>query len=145
MVTLPDSFMMSLAEFGKRLGADLAFQGGRCNFTVDGAVEVELDYDEEAQVVIAWATVGYAPQDEWQGERARALLAWNELDADNGGFSLAMDPETRIVVAHDNRPAELFDSEDRLAAWIGALTELVERIRVDFGRRFPCNDFVEEM
>ena len=145
MMTLPASFLTSLAEFGKMLGADLAIQDGRCNFTVDGAVEVELDYVEDAHVVIAWATVGYAPEDEWQGERARALLAWNELDADNGGFSLAMDPETRVVVAHDNRPAELFDSADRLAAWVGALTELVERIRIDFGRRFPCNDFVEEV
>jgi len=140
MMTLPESFNISLAEFGKKLGTDLALEDGRCIFTVDGAIDVEIDYVDEAHIAIAWATVGYAPEDEYQAERARALLALNELDAPNDGFSISMDPETRLVIAHDHRPAELFDSADRLAAWIGALVDLVNRIRADFEKRFPCAD-----
>ena len=145
MMTLPDSFNLTLADFGKTLGVELAIEDGRCNFTVDGTVEVELDYLDDAHVVVAWAVVGVALEDQLAGARAKALLALNELDAPNGGFSVAMDPETRRVVAHDHRPAELFDSADRLAAWIDALVELVNRIRRDFELRFPCADVEDEV
>ncbi len=141
MMTLPDGFNASLAQFGETIGTDLKMVDGRCSFVVDDRFEVELDYVDEAHVVVAWATVGIAPDDEWKDERANALLAFNEIDADNGGFSISMDPETRRVIAHDNRPAELFDTADRLAVWIETLVVLVGRIRYDFAERFPCNDF----
>ncbi|MBP5640779.1 MAG: type III secretion system chaperone [Victivallales bacterium] len=140
MMPLPDSFNASLAEFGKTLGIELMLEDGRCNFIVDDTIEVELDYIEDAHVVVAWATVGLAIEDNYQGERARALLALNELDAPNGGFSISMDPEMRRVIVHDHRPAELFDSADRIAVWIGALVDLVYHIRNDFEKRFPCAD-----
>ena len=140
MMPLPKSFNMSLEEFGKTLGIDLAIEDGRCNFIVDDAIEVEIDYLEDAHVVIAWAIIGFAPEDDYQGDRALALLALNELDAPNGGFSVSMDPETRRVIAHDHRPAELFESGDSIAAWIGALVDLVNQVRNDFAKRFPCED-----
>ena len=140
MMSLPDSFNMSLEKFGEKIGIDLALEDGRCSLTVDDAIEVEIDYLEDAHVVIAWATVGLAPEDDFQGDRARALLALNELDAPNGGFSLSMDPENRRIIAHDHRPAELFESGDRIAAWIGALVDLVNHVRDDFAERFPCED-----
>ncbi len=140
MMPLPDSFNISLEDFGKTLGMELSLEEGRCNFIVDDTIEVEIDYIDDAHVVIAWATVGYAPEDNFQGDRARALLALNELDAPNGGFSVSMDPETRRVVVHDHRPAELFDSADRFAAWIGGLVDLVNLIRNDFEMRFPYAD-----
>ena len=145
MMSNYDSFSLSLAEFGKRLGIELAMADGRCNFTVDGTVEVELDYLDDAQVVVAWSVIGLAPEDGLSGDRATALLALNELDAPNGGFSVSMDPETRRVVAHDHRAAELFDSADRLAAWIEALVALVGRVRYEFELRFPCADLEDEM
>jgi len=145
MMTLPDSFNLSLADFGKMLGVELSIEDGRCNFTVDGTVEVELDYLYDAHVVVAWAVVGVALDDQYRGARAKALLALNELDAPNGGFSVSLDPETRRVVAHDHRPAELFDSADRLAAWIEELVALVNRVRWDFERRFPCADVEDEV
>ena len=140
MMSLPESFNMSLAEFGDKLGIDLALEDGRCNFIVDDVIEVEIDYLEDSHVVVAWTTVGYAPEDEFQEERACALLALNELDAQNGGFSLSMDPDERRVIAHDFRPAELFDSGDRIAAWIDELVGLVNLIRRDFEKRFPNAD-----
>ncbi len=141
MMPLPESFLMSLKEFGEKLGIELGLEDGRCIFEVDGKLDVEIDYYEEAHVAVAWATVGVAPEDNFQDERARALLALNELGAPNGGFSISMDPETRCVIAHDNRPAELFESGDRIAAWIGALCDLVYLIRRKFEEQFPCADF----
>ena len=140
MMPLPESFNMSLAEFGEKLGIELALEDGHCNLIIDDTIEVEIDYYEDSHVVVAWATVGLALKDEFQEERARALLAMNELDAPNGGFSLSMDPETRRVIAHDFRPAELFESGDRIAAWIGALVDLVNYVRCDFDERFPSAD-----
>ena len=140
MISLPKSFNEALADFGRRLGVDLVLRDGRCHFVVDGTIEIERAYVEEPHVVIAWTTIGLAPEDEYQGERARALLALNAIDAPNGGFTVAMDPETRRVVAHDNRPAELFDSADRLAAWIGSLVDLTNLVRREFEKQFPCAD-----
>lgn len=139
---LAESFEMALADFGKMMGMELVLADGQCNFTVDGTVEVEIDYNEDADVAIAWAVVGYAPEDSLAADRAKALLALNELNAENGGFSLSLDPMTRRIVAHDNRPAELFDSADRMAAWIGGLVDLVNGIRNDFAVRFPATDIL---
>lgn len=139
-MTLPESFNISLDEFGKTLGLELVLEDGKCIFTVDGTIDVEIDYIDDAHVVIAWATVGLAPEDYFVAQRARALLALNELDAPNGGFSVSMDPEARLVVAHDHRPAELFDSADRLAAWIEALVDLVNLIREKFAEEYPNID-----
>lgn len=142
MMDLHDSFNMTLNEFGKTLAMELALEDGKCIFTVDGTIDVEIDYYDEADMVVAWAAVGVAPEDEYQTERAHALFALNELDAPNGGFSVSMDPETRLVVAHDHRPAELFDTADRLAAWVGALVDLVNLIRDTFEQKFPCSDML---
>ena len=144
MMHLYDSFNMTLNEFGETLGTELVLEDGTCNFTVDEAIDVEIDYYEEAETVVVWAAVGIAPEDEYQAERARALFALNELDAPNGGFSVSMDPETRLVIAHDHRPAELFDSADRLAAWVGALVDLVNLIRETFEQKFPCDMLLED-
>ena len=59
-----ESFEQCLAVFGKMLGTELVFEEDRCNFTVDGAVEVELDYYDDSDVVVAWATVGEMPEDD---------------------------------------------------------------------------------
>ena len=142
MMELPESFNLALADFGATMGAELVLAGGQCNFTVDGTVEVEIDYDDSVQMAIAWAVVGIAPEDGYAADRAKALLAMNELGEANGGFSLSLDPVTRRIVAHDNRPAELFESADRIAAWIGGLVELVKCIRADFALRFPSPDLL---
>ena len=144
MMSLYESFGMALADFGKALGVDLVLADGHCGFTVDGEVDVEIDYVGEADEVIAWATVLPAHDDEYAAERARALLALDEIDAPNGGFSVSMDPETGRVVAHDHRPAELFDSADRVAVWVDSLVRLVMRVRIDFADRFPPSDMVED-
>ena len=144
MMPLPESFKITLDEFGKTLGLELALEDGKCIFTVDGTIDVEIDYIDDAHVVIAWAVVGLAPEDFFMAQRARALLALNELDAPNGGFSVSMDPEARLVVAHDHRPAELFDSADRLAAWIEALVDLVNLIREKFAEEYPNIDMPNE-
>ena len=140
MMPLYDAFNMTLNEFGKTLGMELAIEDGKCIFTVDGIIDVGIDYNEEADVVIAWSAVGILPEDEYQAERARALFVLNELDAPNGGFSVSMDPETRLVIVQDHRPVELFDSADRLAAWFDALVDLVNLIRDTFEEKFPCTD-----
>ena len=144
MMPLYDAFNMTLNDFGETLGMELAIEDGKCIFTVDGTIDVEIDYYDEADMVVAWAAVGVAPEDEFQTERACALFALNELDAPNGGFSVSMDPETRLVIAQDHRPAELFDSADRLAAWIGALVDLVNLIRGTFEQKFPCDMLLED-
>ena len=144
MMTLYDSFNMVLNEFGKTLGTELVLEDGKCLFTIDGAIDVEIDYYEEAETVVAWAPVGIAPEDEYQAERACALFALNELDAPNGGFSVSMDPETRLVIVQDHRPAELFDSADRLATWVGALVDLVNLIRDTFEQKFPCDMLLDD-
>jgi len=144
MMPLYDAFNMTLNEFGKTLGTELSIEDGKCIFTVDGTIDVEIDYYDEADMVVAWAAVGVAPEDEFQAERACALFALNDLDAPNGGFSVSMDPETRLVIAQDHRPAELFDSADRLAAWIGALVDLVNLIRDTFEQKFPCDMLLED-
>ena len=139
-----ESFEQCLADFGKVLGTELVFEEDHCNFTVDGTVEIELDYYDDADVVVAWATVGEMPEDDLAGDRALALLAMNELGGEGGGFTLSMDAETRRVIAHDHRPAEAFESVDRIAAWLGKLVELVNVIREDFEERFPCDDIDDE-
>ena len=144
MMTSYDSFNMVLNQFGETLGAELALKDGKCIFTVDGNIDVVIDYYDEADVVVAWSAVGIAPEDEYQAERARALFALNELDAPNGGFSVSMDPETRLVIVQDHRPVELFDSADRLAAWVEALVDLVNLIRDTFEEKFPCSDMLLE-
>ncbi len=144
MMPLYDAFNMTLNEFGETLGMELSIEDGKCIFTVNGTIDVEIDYYDEADMVVAWAAVGVAPEDEFQTERACALFALNELDAPNGGFSVSMDPETRLVIAQDHRPAELFDSTDRLAAWIGALVDLVNLIRDTFEQKFPCDMLLED-
>ena len=141
MMALRDAFGMALNEFGEKLGTELALEDGRCTFTVDSTLEVEIDYMDESDVVVVWTVVGYAPEDQFQDKRARALLALNELNAPNGGFSVSMDLGTRYVIAHDNRPAELFESGDRIAAWIGALVDLVHLVRSKFAELLPCADF----
>ncbi len=140
MMPLPESFNMSLKEFGEKIGLELVMDDGKCIFTVDGMIDVEIDYVDDAHVVIAWTVVGLAPEDEYQEERARALLALNEIGAPNGGFSVSMDPETRLVIVQDHRPAEIFDTADRLAAWIEALVELVNVIRYKFEEEYPSSD-----
>ena len=139
-----ESFEQCLADFGKVLGTELVFEEDRCNFTVDGAVEIELDYYDDSDVVVAWATVGEMPEDDLAGDRALVLLALNELGGPAGGYTLSMDADTRRVIAHDNRPAEAFDSADRLAAWLDTLVELVNAIREDFAERFPCMDIDDD-
>ena len=139
-----ESFELCLADFGKALGTTLVFEEDHCNFTVDGAVEIELDYYDDSDVVVAWATVGEMPEDDLAGDRALVLLALNELGSPAGGYTLSMDAETRRVIAHDNRPAEAFDSADRLATWLETLVELVNTIREDFAERFPCMDIDDE-
>ena len=139
-----ESFELCLADFGKALGTKLVFEEDHCSFTVDGAVEIELDYYDDSDVVVAWATVGEMPEDDLAGDRALVLLALNELGGPAGGYTLSMDADTRRVIAHDNRPAEAFDSADRLAAWLDTLVELVNAIREDFEVRFPCMDIDDE-
>jgi hypothetical protein len=139
-----ESFEQYLADFGKALGTELVFEEDHCNFTVDGAVEIELDYYDDSDTVVAWATVGEMPEDDLAGDRALVLLALNELGSPAGGYTLSMDADTRRVIAHDNRPAEAFDSADRLAVWIDTLVELVNAIREDFAERFPCMDIDDE-
>ncbi|MBQ6472864.1 MAG: type III secretion system chaperone [Victivallales bacterium] len=143
MMELRDSFNETLAEFGQTLDAALALQDGHCSFTVDGTVSVQLEYLDESNTVIAWSTIGIAPEDGYQYDRARFLLALNELGAANDGFSFGLDPNTRHIIAHDHRPAELFDSADRLAAWLESLVEIVTRIRHEFAVQFPCADIDE--
>ena len=142
MMTLYDSFNMALNEFGKTLGAELALEDGKCTFTVDGTIDVSIDYYEEADMVVAWSAAGILPEDEYQAERARALFALNDLDAPNGGFSVSMDPETRLAIVQDHRPAERFESADLLAAWVNALVDLVNLIRDTFEEKFPCSDML---
>ena len=139
-----ESFEQCLADFGKVLGTELVFEDDRCEFTVDGTVEIELDYYDEADVVVAWATVGEMPEDGFAGDRALALLAMNELGGAGGGYTLSMDAETRRVIAHDHRPAEAFESADRIAAWLETLVKLVNSIREDFAERFPYEDIDDE-
>jgi hypothetical protein len=55
-----------------------------------------------------------------------------------------MDPETRLVIVQDHRPAELFDSADRLATWVGALVDLVNLIRDTFEQKFPCDMLLDD-
>ena len=139
-----ESFELCLADFGKALGTKLVFEEDHCNFTVDGAVEIELDYYDDSDVVVAWATVGEMPEDDLAGDRALVLLALNELGGPAGGYTLSMDADTRRVIAHDNRPGEAFESADRLAAWLDTLVELVNAIREDFAERFPCMDIDDD-
>jgi len=141
---LPQSFELALGDFGKKMGRELAMLNGQCNFTVDGTVEVEIDYLDDTHVVILWAVIGYAPEDGYAAARAKYLLERNAIAADNGGFSFSFDSETRRFIAHDVRPAELFDSADRIAAWVSALVAQVQRIREDFTQGFPCPDFLPD-
>ena len=144
MMSLFESFQQALAEFGEKLGMELAMEENRCNFIVDGAVEVEIVYIEEAEEAMAWSPVGFAPEDGYQEQRARALMELNELDAPNDGFTLSMDPDTRMVIAHDHRPLEMFEDSDRIAAWVHSLVGLVNVIRTQFEERFPCADLPDE-
>lgn len=145
MNTLFESFQQVLADFGKIMGTELAMNENRCNFTVDGSVEVEIDYIEEAEEVVLWSSVGYALEDGFQEQRARALIELNELDAPNAGFTISMEPEGRMVVVHDHRPLEMFENADHVAAWINSLVELVNLIRTRFEEQFPCVDLPDDM
>ena len=79
-----EQFEQVLAEFGEKLNAELKLVDDRCEFTVDGAVEIEIDYYPESDMLVAWATVGELPKDDLAGARALALLALNGLG--NGNF-----------------------------------------------------------
>ena len=132
-----EQFEQVLAEFGEKMSTELKLVDGRCSFTVDGTVEIEIDYYDAAEAVVAWSTVGELPEDELSRDRALALLAINELGSGHAGFTISMDPETRRVVAHDRRGAEAVDSADRLAVWMEALVDLVKGVRLEFAERFP--------
>ena len=144
-MALIDSFQQVLADFGKIMGMELAMNENRCNFMVDGTVEVEIDYIEEAEEAVAWSSVGYAVEDGFQEQRARALMELNELDAHNAGFTISMEPENRMVIVHDHRPLEMFEDADHVAAWINSLVELVNGIRTRFEEQFPCADLPDDM
>ena len=132
-----EQFEQVLAEFGEKLGHGLSLADDRCNFTVDGEVEVEIDYYPDSDMLVAWSTVGELPSDELSGERALALLSINGLEEGHAGFTVSMDASTRRVVAHDRRGTEAIDSADRLAVWIDALVTLVKGIRSEFAAKFP--------
>jgi len=140
-----EQFKQVLAEFGEKMGSDLKLVDDRCNFTVDGEVEVEIDYYSDSEMLVAWSTVGELPKDELSGSRALALLSINGLEEGHAGFTVSMDAATRRVVAHDRRGTELIDSADRLAMWIDALVTLVKGIRAEFVAKFPFDgDGAEE-
>jgi hypothetical protein len=140
-----EQFKQVLAEFGEKMGSDLKLVDDRCNFTVDGEVEVEIDYYSDSEMLVAWSTVGELPKDELSGSRALALLSINGLEEGHAGFTVSMDAATRRVVAHDRRGTELIDSADRLAMWIDALVTLVKGIRAEFAAKFPFDgDGAEE-
>ena len=60
MMTLYDSFNMTLNEFGKTFGMKLFLEDGKCIFTVDGAIDVEIDYYEEAEMDDGYSERGYS-------------------------------------------------------------------------------------
>ena len=135
-----DDFRRALAKLGEKTGLSLSAEENHCSFTVDESVDVNLEFLEESVSAVLWAAVGVLPNDGRAGERAMRLLEMNEPGGEARGFTLAMDEDGRVLVAHARRDVEEGISANILAAWIDDLVTLVENIREEFAERYPFID-----
>ncbi len=135
-----DDYRGALAELGEKTGLSLSAEDNHCSFTVDGSVDANLEFLEESESVVLWATVGVLPDDGFVGERAMRLLEMNEPGGETRGFTLGMDEDGRVLVAHARRDVDAGISADILAAWIEDLATLVGNVREEFAERYPFID-----
>ena len=135
-----DDYRSAIAELGEKTGLSLSLEDNHCSFTVDDSVDVNLEFLEESESAVLWAAVGVLPDDGLAGERAMRLLEMNEPGGETRGFTLGMDEDGRVLVAHARRDVEEGISANILAAWIEDLVTLVGNVREEFAERYPFID-----
>ena len=138
-----DNFENLLAEFSRESGVEFErLENGAAVLSVgdDGATLVNLQLLPESGKLLAWSAVGQLGDDENAAARAEHLLKVNDSGFVESGFTLALDPDSGEVVAHDVRDLEWFDSPDRFAAWLEAAADLVRDVRIQCDELFPFVD-----
>lgn len=106
-----------------------------------GDTLANLVYLPESEQVVLWTTLGFLGADDNADRRLAGLMMCNDCLPDNAGFTLALDrDDDDRVLLHDIRPAGFLDSGDKFAAWIEALLETVEKIRIRMDAEYPYID-----
>ena len=110
-----------------------------------GDVTACLVYREASGQVIAFAPVEELRPARHAAERARALLEANAFWSGTNGFTLALDPDERRLVAMDRRAPDYFSSVERLAGYVNALAELVVELRFNLRHFAEADEIAAEL
>ena len=110
-----------------------------------GDVTACLAYREASGQVIAFAPVEKLRPARHAAERARALLEANAFWDGTNGFTLALDPDERLLVAMDRRAPGYFTSVERLAGYVNVLAELVVELRLNLRHFEEADEIAEEL
>lgn len=109
-----------------------------------GDILVCLAYRPASGQVIAFARVETMIPGVCAAQRARALLEANAFWRGTDGFTLAMDPETRQLIALDRRAPSFFATVDKLAHYVNVLVTLVEDLRAELRHLNDAAEIAEE-
>ena len=110
-----------------------------------GEVTAYLAYREASGQVVVFAPVEKLRPRRHAAERARALLEANAFWDGTNGFTLALDPDERLLVAMDRRAPGYFSSVGRLAGYVNALAELVVELRFNLRHFDEAAEIAEEL
>ncbi len=136
-----ESFERLLSEFAAASGiaVERDDQDGAA-FEI-GEVIVNLQLLNESGMLVCWSTLGFLGNDANADLRIAFLMKINDAPEETGGYSIALDrSDADRVLVHDIRPLVVFDSADRLAAWVEALVDLVVSTRAKVDAECPYVD-----
>ena len=115
-----ESFEQYLADFGKVLGTELVFEEDHCNFTVDGAVEIELDYYDDSDTVVASLGAMKCP-DGFAEEALAGNFFWSGTD----GATLSYNEAENAFYLTDRFDDDAFSDDDAFEAYVAGFMRTV--------------------
>jgi len=138
-MTEAETFSLMMDDLAAELGTELRFGADGSKWIVplqDGAIALDVTYRAATGYVIVWAQVDALAavedggDDDYREALYRTLLATTAFGAQTHGFTLAVDPDTRDLVALGRRPARRIADLSDLANWLADLGNLVRDLRL---------------